>query len=364
MVASAGSTRAGPDLRRPGAGPSTQGPLDTERHQGVVPTVNAEDLNVLSLKQRPDFVQTPCVQSIGERAMCYLQAGYPVHFSGPAGTGKTTMAMHVAAQIGRPVVLIHGDDEFAGSDLVGGQLGYRSTRVVDNFIHSVMKTEENVSKTWVDHRLTNACKFGFTVIYDEFNRSRPEANNVLLGVLEERLLEMPAGRTTEGHLQVHPQFRAIFTSNPEEYAGVHKTQDALLDRMITITVGHHDRETETGITSAKSGLSLEESEKIVGVVRDFRNLGVLSLAPTVRACIMIGRITALRGATVSCEDKAFAETCRDVLRVDSVKISHEGAPVGEAWLQDILAKHCPAPVHRMSVSKGNGSHKGHQVAFN
>ena len=152
--------------------------------------------------------------------------------------------MHVAAQLGRPVVLIHGDDEFGSSDLVGGQLGFRSTRVVDNFIHSVMKTEENVSKTWVDHRLTNACKYGFTVIYDEFNRSRPEANNVLLGVLEERLLEMPAGRVSEGYLHVHPGFRAIFTSNPEEYAGVHKTQDALLDRMITITVGQYDRETE------------------------------------------------------------------------------------------------------------------------
>lgn len=326
--------------------------------------MNAEDLNILSLKQRPDFVQTPCVRSLGERAMCYLQAGYPVHFSGPAGTGKTTMAMHVAAQIGRPVVLIHGDDEFGSSDLVGGQLGYRSTRVVDNFIHSVMKTEENVSKTWVDHRLTNACKFGFTVIYDEFNRSRPEANNVLLGVLEERLLEMPAGRTAEGHLQVHPMFRAIFTSNPEEYAGVHKTQDALLDRMITITVGHHDRETEAGITSAKSGLSPEDSEKIVGVVRDFRNLGVLSLAPTVRACIMIGRITALRGSAVSSEDKVFVETCRDVLRVDSVKISHEGSPVGETWLQDILAKNCPPAEHRLTLSVGNGHSNGHKVTFN
>lgn len=325
--------------------------------------MNADDLNVLSLKQRPDFVQTPCVRSIAERAMSYLQAGYPVHFSGPAGTGKTTMAMHVAAQIGRPVVLIHGDDEFGSSDLIGGQLGYRSTRVVDNFIHSVMKTEENVSKTWVDHRLTSACKFGFTVIYDEFNRSRPEANNVLLGVLEERLLEMPIGRTAEGHLQVHPHFRAIFTSNPGEYAGVHKTQDALLDRMITITVGHHDRETESEITAAKSGLDLEDAGRIVWVVREFRGLGVLSLAPTVRACIMIARITAMRGASVSCEDRVFAETCRDVLRVDAVKITHEGNPVGDAWLEDIIAKHCP-PREIPSALACNGAANGHRIDFN
>ncbi|WP_435011896.1 gas vesicle protein GvpN (plasmid) [Tundrisphaera lichenicola] len=325
--------------------------------------MNPDDLNVLSLKQRPDFVQTPCVMSIAERALSYLQAGYPVHFSGPAGTGKTTMAMHVAAQIGRPVVLIQGDDEFGSSDLIGGQLGYRSTRVVDNFIHSVMKTEENVSKTWVDHRLTNACKFGFTVIYDEFNRSRPEANNVLLGVLEERLLEMPIGRSAEGHLQVHPLFRAIFTSNPEEYAGTHKTQDALLDRMITITVGHQDSETEAGITAAKSGLNPEDAAKIVRVVRDFRTLGVLSLAPTVRACIMIARIVVVRGATVACDDRVFAETCRDVLRVDSVKITHEGAPVGDAWLEDILTKHCP-PKGSEHEPTFVGASNGHRIDFN
>jgi len=63
------------------------------------------------------------------------------------------------------------------------------------------------------------------------NRSRPEANNVLLGVLEERLLELPAGRINEGYLNVHPGFGAIFTSNPEEYAGVHKTQ-AIVDPIV------------------------------------------------------------------------------------------------------------------------------------
>ncbi len=326
--------------------------------------MNVEELNVLSLKQKPDFVQTPCVRSLSERALCYLKAGYPVHFSGPAGTGKTTLAMHVAAAMGRPVVLIHGDDEFGSSDLVGGQLGYRSTRVVDNFIHSVVKTEENVSKTWVDHRLTNACKYGFTVIYDEFNRSRPEANNVLLGVLEERLLELPAGRVSEGHLQVHPAFSIVFTSNPEEYAGVHKTQDALLDRMITVTVGQYDRETEVGIAAAKSGLSAEDSARIVDVVRDFRTLGVHQTIPTVRACIMIGRVAALRGATVACDDKVFRETCRDVLRVDAIRITREGERAGDSWLDEILARHCPPRGRRAAAPAAAAPANGHLVAVN
>lgn len=327
--------------------------------------MNAEDLNVLGLKQRPDFVQTPCVRNLTERALCYLKAGYPVHLSGPAGTGKTTLAMHVAAELGRPVVLIHGDDEYGSSDLIGGQLGFRSTRVVDNFIHSVVKTEENVSKTWVDHRLTNACKYGFTVLYDEFNRSRPEANNVLLGVLEERLLELPAGRVSEGYLQVHPAFNILFTSNPEEYAGVHRTQDALLDRMITISVTQYDRETEVGITAAKSGLTVDDASRIVDIVRDFRALGLHKNTPTVRSCIMIGRVTALRGAAVAPDDRVFRETCRDVLRVEAVKITREGERAGDAWLDDLLSRHCTGRTRRNSNHPAsNTGSNGRSVAIN
>ena len=39
------------------------------------------------------FVTTPFVENITQRALTYLQAGYPVHFSGPAGTGKTTLCL-------------------------------------------------------------------------------------------------------------------------------------------------------------------------------------------------------------------------------------------------------------------------------
>ena len=140
------------------------------------------------------FVLTPYVQEVSERALTYLEAGYPVHFSGPAGTGKTTLALHVAARLGRPVMIMHGDDEFSSSDLVGADHGYRKSKLIDNFIHSVLKTEENMTTQWVDNRLTVACKKGDTLVYDEFTRSRPEANNVLLSVLAEKILNLPKQR--------------------------------------------------------------------------------------------------------------------------------------------------------------------------
>jgi len=143
------------------------------------------------------FVSTPYVEDIVERALAYLEAGYPIHLAGPAGTGKTTLAFHIAAQLERPVTLIHGDDEFVTSDLIGRDSGYRTSKVIDNFIHSVLKTEEEMRSLWGDNRLTTACRSGHTLIYDEFTRSRPEANNVLLSVLEEKVLNLPRLRYTE-----------------------------------------------------------------------------------------------------------------------------------------------------------------------
>src|SRR3989304_6226649 len=153
---------------------------------------------VLEPRALPDFVETKFVKALTERALAYIAAGFPVHFRGASGTGKTTLALHVASTLERPVVMIHGDDEFTPS--------------------------------------------------------RPEANNVLLSVLQEKMLDLPAARETEGYLRVHPDFTAIFTSNPEEDAGVYRSQDALRDRMVTLDLDHFDEETEIAITEAKSGI--------------------------------------------------------------------------------------------------------------
>jgi gas vesicle protein GvpN len=210
-------------------------------------------------------------------------------------------------------MLIIGDEGFTTENLVGGQTGYRYRKVVDRFVHTVLKYEEDASQLWVDNRLTTACREGFTLVYDEFTRSRPEANNVLLAILEERLLVLPSQNREDSYIRVHPGFRAIFTSNPREYAGVHEAQDALNDRLVTIDLDYYDRDTEISIAAAHSGLPLQDMAKIVDVVRDFRASGEYDQAPTLRACIIVGKVTVMQDIRVSAQDARFASICLDVL---------------------------------------------------
>ena len=279
----------------------------------VARILDGEPITTLSVRPRSDYIDTPSVQELTSRALVYLAAGFPVHFRGPAGTGKTTLALHVAAQLGRPVMLIAGDEEFATSDLVGGQSGYRYRKVVDRFIHSVLKYEEDGQQQWADQRLTTACREGFTLVYDEFTRSRPEANNVLLAVLEERLLILPTMSRNGAYVKVHPHFRAIFTSNPQEYAGVHETQDALRDRLVTIDLEYYDRDTEVAITAARAAVSLDTAARIVDIVRDYRASGEYDQTPTLRSCIMIAKVAGQQALQPAACDPRFVQLCLDIL---------------------------------------------------
>lgn len=287
------------------------------------------------------FAITPHLEEIVESALAYLQVGYPVHFSGPAGTGKTTLAFHVASKLGKPVTLIHGDDEFKTSDLIGKHDGYRKKKLYDNFIHSVVRSEEEMHTIWADNRLTNACRSGHVLIYDEFNRSRPEANNVLLSVLQEGILSTPKRNLYgSGHIEVHPDFRAIFTSNPEEYAGTHKAQDALIDRLVTIHVGHFDRETEIKIVEARSGILKEDAEVIIDIIRKLRSTGVSNHRPSIRAGIMIARILAHRSGRAAWNDPTFKRICQDVLNTDTIKVTRDGRPLMYDKITEVIHDIC------------------------
>ena len=144
---------------------------------------------------------------------------------------------------------------------------------------------------------------------------------------------------------MHPEFRAIFTSNPVEYAGVHKSQDALMDRLITISMSHYDRDTEVAVTMASSGVSQRAAQQIVDMPRRLRQFDPTRQRPSIRAAIMIARVLIHRGATCDPSDPVFTCTCHDVLRVDTSRSWNSGALFSPEQLQTAIGEAFAAPLN-------------------
>jgi gas vesicle protein GvpN len=210
-------------------------------------------------------------------------------------------------------MLLFGDDEFKTSDLIGNQSGYTRKKVVDNYIHSVVKVEDELRHNWTDSRLTLACREGFTMVYDEFNRSRPEVNNVLLSALEEKLLVLPPSNNRAEYIRVSPHFRAILTSNPEEYCGVHGTQDALQDRLITINMPEPDELAQQQILVQKVGIDGSAALQIVQLVKTFQASAAPDMVSSLRPSLMIATICHDHGILPLAENADFRNVCSDIL---------------------------------------------------
>lgn len=217
-----------------------------------------------------NWVETDNVKVIKERVKRWLSLHYPAHLIGPTGCGKTIMALQAAKELGRPVVWINGDESITTTDLIGGYSQVEVNTIRDKYIHNVYKGKDVLKTDWVDNPLTLACKYGYTLVYNEFSRSRAVANNVLLSIFSEGILELPTQFGEERYVKVHPQFRAIFTSNSLEYAGVHRAQDALLDRMVGIYMDYYDQETETKIIASQANIQEKEARLVTSLLRSLR----------------------------------------------------------------------------------------------
>lgn len=252
------------------------------------------------------FVETDEVARLRERIERWLSADRPVHVVGPTGSGKTALALEVARRRDRPTVWINGDEDLDTADLVGEHAGTESYTERDAFVRDVVKKKEVVRDRWVDNPLTIAVKEGGTLVYNEFSRSKATANNVLLSVLEEGVLELPGQRGGDRRIEVHPEFRVILTSNSVEYAGVHQPQDALLDRLVAVHLGGYGFETEVEIVAAHSDLDRDQIEEIVETMHRLRE--ELDVLISTRAAI-----TVAEGVAVFPDDEPLADIVADVL---------------------------------------------------
>ena len=274
------------------------------------------------------------LRSIESRAVAYLNAGLAVHLRGPAGAGKTTLAMQIAARIGRPLTLLTGDAWMTSGHLVGREAGAVSRQVIDRYVHTVTKIETETSAVWADNALTRAILEGHTLVYDEFTRSSPAANNPLLSALEERMLVLTGRSRGERIVKAHDEFRAILTSNPTDYAGVNAPQDALIDRVVTFDIEGHDRSTEIGIVATRSGLDEAAAGHIVDIVRNLRGSKHLGQNPSMRASIMIAKVAHKEGVGPDAGDPRFLQMVLDVLES---KLSNGARENRLAFREDVVA---------------------------
>jgi gas vesicle protein GvpN len=274
--------------------------------------------------------------SLKSRALTYLRSGAPLHFRGPAGTGKTAMALTLAEEIGRPIMLLVGDSWNTSANLLGEQSGVRTKVVVDRYVSTIRKTESETEAVWMDNALTSAITNGYTLIYDEFTRSPPQANNPLLMALEERILVIPGRGHADRYQAAHPDFRAILTSNPEDYAGITEPQDALIDRLITFDFDYQNREVEIGIVRTRSGAPPVIASAAVDIVRAVRGSSNVMQPPSIRGAIMIARVAFNEGFAIGFEDARFVQLCFDVL--ESKAPSHTIDPQRRAAFQVELSR--------------------------
>lgn len=268
--------------------------------------VNIEEL----LAPEVNFVETKETKKLKNKIKMWLKLGHPVHIVGPTGCGKTTLAIQAAKEINKKVLWINGDEEMSTTDLIGGYSEVETNSLRDKYVHNVLKTRDIYKAGWVDNPLTLACKNGYALVYNEFARSLPQANNVLLSVFEEKILELPTKFGPERYVKVHPDFITLFTSNSIEYAGVHKPQDALLDRMIGVYMDYYDFDTEVKIVQTHSKIPKTEAEKVVTIIKKLREKLKDGEKPGTRAAVLFAQGMEAMGKF---KNDNYKNICLDVL---------------------------------------------------
>lgn len=266
-----------------------------------------------------NWVETESIKAIKGRVKNWLSLNHPVHIIGPTGCGKTLLALQIAKELGRPAVWINGDESVTTTDLIGGYSQVEVNSIRDKYIHNVFKDKDILKAEWIDNPLTLACKYGYTLIYNEFSRSKAAANNVLLSIFSEGILELPTQFGEERYVKVHPDFRAIFTSNSIEYAGTHRAQDALLDRMVGIYMDYHDKETEAKIVAAQSGIKEEHALSITNTLHLLRNKSSEDDPVGTRAGVMVAQALKLANKY---DKQSIKQLLADVITSKTKNVQH------------------------------------------
>jgi nitric oxide reductase NorQ protein len=288
----------------------------------------------LGLSRGDRYFENAEIRGFLDRAVEYAASGVPLHLTGPAGMGKTSVALRIAEDLGRPVSFMSGNDWLTAQDFIGREIGQTESTIVDKYVQSVRRTESRTRLDWEDSILAASMRNGYTLVYDEFTRASPQANSVLLPVIEEGVLVCTDRASRHTYIDAHPEFRILLTSNSDEYVGVNGAPDALTDRMVTLALPQLSVETLAGIATSRTGLDLWTSARIVRLVTERRSTVPANKASSLRSILLIARIAASRVLDGGLGDAELARIAGDVLRgrgfaVTDAELAEDLTPVME-----------------------------------
>ena len=265
------------------------------------------------LSRKDTFHSTPKLKSLLRKATDYVRAGVTVNLAGSAGLGKTTLALRIAEDIGRPVAFMTGNQWLTTKDFVGREVGQTERTVIDKYVQSVRRTETESRSDWKSAILALSMQRGYTLVYDEFTRASPEANSALLSVLEEGVLVSTDRASDRSYISAHDDFRIILTSNPHDYAGVNNTPDAVMDRVVTLALSPPDPKALAGMVSKRTGIDGNTAEIIARLVSHVHSKSTADQSSMLRSAVMIARVAAFRIRAGRLRQDALVEIATDIM---------------------------------------------------
>ncbi|ERH14021.1 MAG: AAA domain (dynein-related subfamily) [halophilic archaeon J07HB67] len=195
----------------------------------------------------PDPEHTYIERDLRDRTDVELAAGfladesYALLLRGETGVGKNRLIRQLCARTNRPLVRVNFGSGTTYAELVGEYAPdetaeeTRIDRVESLTDRHDLDAGEAASLVGAEHAfsfspgiLYRAVRHGWTFVADELNAAGPAATMPLHGLTERdgQLVVKPTAEV----LDPHPQFRFVATTNPPQYAGTNRLNDAFRSR--------------------------------------------------------------------------------------------------------------------------------------
>jgi cobaltochelatase CobS len=236
-----------------------------------------------------------------------MEDGDYVWLAGPAGSGKTSLPVHIAATLHRPFVRIAFNRSTDPVDLIG------SDKLVQQGV-----------MTWVDGVLTQAIRRpGTIILLDEPTLVPPGIAGMLQTLLDMRFLTLPTGevvKCAKGVWFIAADNTRGFGDETGRYAGTMQANAALVDRFARmVIVDYMDAAKEASALVNHTGAPKPACERVARFVKDARALAGFGDIPlSLRRMTAFVRMT-LRGfdpvlAFADCFETRLPEADRETLR--------------------------------------------------